>query len=558
MTNVADAQDAEAGIGRSRPAVVADGGMVASAHPLISAAGVRALRDGGNAVDAAVCAALSAAVTMPEMCGLGGDLFAVVHAPARAGRPAETVAVLGSGVAPRGATLEQMRWEGDAGGTRMPFRGPLAVAVPGMVDAYFALLARWGTKPFAELAEPAIAHADDGFALTPLGARAIADNADLLARYPSSAAVFLPGGTPPVAGTLLRQTDLARTLREIAAGGPDVFYRGAVAERMGRFVTGIGGALTAGDLADHATEFAAPIRTEYRGRTVYQTGLPSQGLILLEALNIVANARPSVTGAADAAGIHLLAESLKLATADRLGYAGDPAFVQTPLDTLLSASWAARRFARVDPDRAADEVPPGDLQPGDTTYLCAVDRDGMMVSLIQSVSAAFGCGVVAGDTGVVLNNRAGRGFTLEPDHPNTFAPGKKTMHTLNCYLVTDPSGTPVLVGGTPGGDGQPQWNLQVLTALIDAELDVQTAVERPRWTVWPATDPSTLPNPYELRAEARLGYAVLAGLEARGHRVRRQGDWAGGGAVQLIARDPASGALTGASDPRAEGLAMGL
>jgi gamma-glutamyltranspeptidase/glutathione hydrolase len=528
--------------------------MVAAAQPLIVAAGLDVLRRGGNAVDAAASAALVAGVVMPEMCGLGGDLFAIVSAP---GRP-DPVAVLGSGIAPRGASIEVMLRHGDADGRKMPYQGPLAPSVPGFVDALFTLLDRWGSRPFAELAEPAIEYADAGFPLMSKEADIIAGEADLLRRFPSSAAVFLPGGRPPAAGEILHQPDLARTLRRLAAGGPDLFYRGEIAAEIGRFLTENGGALTAGDFADHQTVVEPPLRTTFRGHTVYQTGLPTQGLILLEALDIAEGFRPVDIAPGQPGGVHLLAETLKLSYADRLGYAGDPAFVETPLGTLLSKEWANRRRAEIDPERAADDVPAGRLEPGDTTYLCAVDEAGMMVSLISSISSAFGCGVVAGETGVLLNNRAGRGFTLEVGHPNLYAPGKKTMHTLNCYLVADPDGIPVLVGGTPGGDGQPQWNLQVLVALLDAGCDVQAAIETPRWTVWPGTDPISRPNPYELRVEDRLGEAALADLERRGHRLRRQAAWSGGGAAQAIVRDPATGVLCAGSDPRAEGLALGF
>ena len=541
---------------RRESPVFAANGMVASAHPLATAAGLAALTRGGNAVDAAVAAAVTASVTMPEMCGLGGDLFAIVHAPAKSGGRGETRAILGSGIAPRAATLEQMQRHGD--GTHMPYRGPLAVAVPGMVDAYFALLRRWGSQSFAEVAEAAIGYAVDGFPLTTSGARAIAGSAELLADYPSSSAVFLANGRSPAPGSVLRQPDLAATLRRIATDGADVFYRGEIGQRIARFMAETGGALSADDLAGHATEIADPIATTYRGHTVYQTGLPTQGMILLGALNILDHADLATLGVGTAAGIHLQAEALKLAYADRLGYAQDPAFGATPMERLLSKEWAHRRHLTIDPERAAKTVPAGQLQDGDTTYLCAVDRAGMMVSLIQSVSSNFGCGVVAGDTGVVLNNRAGRGFSLEPGHPNLFAPGKKTMHTLNCYLVADRDGTPMLVGGTPGGDGQPQWNLQVLTALLDAGLDVQSAIDQPRWTVWPGTDPSTLPNPFELRMEQRLEKSVRDRLAARGHRIVAQGDWDGGGAAQAIVRDPATGTLAGGSDSRVEGLALGF
>ncbi|WP_310538582.1 gamma-glutamyltransferase [Phenylobacterium sp.] len=538
---------------RMSPAL-GQGGMVAAAHPLVVAAALDVLKRGGNAVDAAVSGGLTASVVMPEMCGLGGDLFAIVHAPGQA-----PLAVLGSGVAPRSATLEQMRKHGDPSptGVKMPFRGPLSVAVPGMVHAFGALLEQFGSRPLAELAEPAIAYAH-GFPLTPLGAHFMATSADLLNQYPASAAVFLPGGEAPKAGSILRQPDLARTLRTIAAQGPQAFYAGDTADRIAAFMAANGGELSANDLAAHQTIMAPPIATTYRGHTVFQTGLPSQGMILLEALNLAEHRDSQTLARGDAAAIHLLAEAVKLAYADRLGFAVDPAFGDSRLETLISKPWAAKRFAQIDPHRAATKVPAGEMVDGDTTYFCVADGQGMMVSLIQSVSSNFGSGVVAGDTGVVLNNRAGRGFSLEDGHPNIFAPGKKTLHTLNCYAVADAAGVPVLVGGTPGGDGQPQWNLQTLVALIDGRLDVQAAIEAPRWTVWPGTDPSTLPNPYELQIESRVGDAVLTELEARGHTLRRFGAWGGGGAAQAIARDPVTGVLAGGSDPRAEGLALGF
>ena len=530
------------------------GGMVAAAHPLTVATALDVLRRGGNAVDAAVAGGLTAAVVMPEMCGLGGDLFAIVHPPGQA-----PLAVLGSGVAPRAATLEQMRRHGDPSptGVKMPFRGPLSVGTPGMVHAFGALLARFGSRPLAELAEPAIGYAE-GFPLTPIGAHFLATSEELLRQYPSSAAVFLPGGEVPQAGSILRQPDLARTLRAIAAQGTQAFYSGDIAQRIGAFMAAQGGALSADDMARHETVLAPPISTTYRGRTVFQTGLPSQGMILLEALNIAERMDGAVLARGDAAAIHLLAEAIKLAYADRLGFALDPTFGNPHLEILLSKAWAERRFAAIDPERANPTVPAGEMAEGDTTYFCVADGAGMMVSLIQSVSSNFGSGVVAGDTGIVLNNRAGRGFSLEDGHPNIFAPGKKTMNTLNCFSVADASGAPVVVGGTPGGDGQPQWNLQTLVALIDGGLDVQAATEVPRWTVWPGTDPSTLPNPYELQIEARAGDAVLAGLEARGHTLRRFSLWGGGGAAQVIARDPVTGVLAGGSDPRAEGMALGF
>jgi gamma-glutamyltranspeptidase len=538
---------------RRNAPVLARGGMAAAAHPLIVATALQVLRAGGNAVDAAVAAGLTAAVVMPEMCGLGGDLFAVVHGPGRA-----PTAILGSGVSPRGARIEDMRSLGDPSphGVKMPLRGPLSIGVPGMVDAYDALLQEFGTWPLAELAQPAIGYAEQGFPITPFGSAAIVQSAGFLG--PAAARVFLPGGRAPGPGEVLRQPDLGATLRLIARDGARAFYKGAIAEEIGRYMALNGGALSAQDLELHETEVTAPIETSYRGHRIYQTGLPSQGMILLEALNIVERAAPEVLARGDAQAVHLLAEATKLAYADRMGHARDPAFGLTPMAELLSKAWAAERFARIDPAHAAEDVPAGAMSDGDTTSFCVVDARGLMVSLIQSVSSAFGSGIVAGETGVLLNNRVGRGFSLEPGHPNLFAPGKKTMHTLNCYLVADAAGTPVLVGGTPGGDGQPQWNLQALVGLIDGGLDVQAATEVPRWSVWPGTDPHDRPNPFELRVETRAGEETLAGLAGLGHRVRRTGGWGGSGAAQIISRDPETGVMAGGSDPRAEGLAMGF
>lgn len=526
--------------------------MIAAAHPLIANAGLEVLKRGGNAVDAAVAAGLTASVVMPEMCGLGGDLFAIVHR--QDGAP---VAVLGSGIAPRGASVEQMRAAGGHTG-KMPLTGPLSIGVPGMVHAYGALLDRFGSRPLGELAGDAIHQAEDGFPITVFGAAAIALHAQMLARHADTAAVFLPRGRRPEAGDVLRQPDLARTLRLIADEGSQAFYRGPLAERMAQAVQAAGGALSAEDLAGHKTVLEPPIATTYRGLTVFQTGLPTQGLILLEALNIAENVGAEVLAKGDAATVHWLAEAARLAYADRIAYARDPAFGATPMATLLSKDWAKDRFTGIDPDRAFHEAAPGVMSDGDTTYFCVVDGEGTMVSLIQSVSSAFGSGIVAGDTGVLLNNRVGRGFSLDDGHPNLYAPGKKTMHTLNCWLVADAAGVPVIVGGTPGGDGQPQWNLQMLSALIDGGADAQSAVEAPRWSLWPGTDPADRPNPYELRIETRIGEAAMADLAARGHPVKPTGAWAGSGAAQIIVRDPATGVLVGGSDPRVEGLALGF
>ena len=416
--------------------VLARGGMIVAQHPLVSSTGLRVLAGGGNAVDAAVAAALVGTVVMPGRCGIGGDLFAIVARPDAPGAwsKRERLAFYGSGIAPRGASLAHMQERGrDAPGGRwvMPQDGPLSPSVPGFIDGCFELLDRFGTRPFAELAAPAIGYAANGVPVSPGEQRAIENHVERLSRYPASAAIFLPDGAPPPVGALLRQPDLARSLAMIARGGPDVFYRGELAAAITSFLATIGGALTVDDFADHQTDVSPPLETTYRGYTVYETGLPTQGFVVLEALNICEQAPLGAMGLRSPGGVHTEVAALRLAFADRHAHAGDPDFVDTPLADLLAKGWAAERYRAIDPARAT-EIETGALVAGDTTYLCAVDEDGLMISLIFSHSEIYGSAVVAGDTGILLNNRAGNCFELDEGHPNVYAPGKRTMHTLNC------------------------------------------------------------------------------------------------------------------------------
>lgn len=523
----------------------AEQSLLAAAHPLIVEAGLQIAHQGGNAFDIAVAAGLAAGVVMPDMCGLGGELFAVYSV-----RGNDPAAIQASGRSPRGASYDLMK---ELGGSHMPYNGAHSIALPGVVDGIFTLLETHGTMSFAQVAEPAIDLARNGFPLQSGGARDIANGAELLAKNDAAAAIFLAHGAEPKPGDRLVQADLANTLEQLGREGKASFYRGDIARRIVSYLQSIGSKFALEDFEAFEADLSAPYSVGYRGHTVYQTALPSQGVILLEALNIVEHADLADPQSADA--IHTMAEAKKLAYADRLAYLseGRHDFVGKVLDKKFAAS----RFSTIDPAKATETVDAGALSDGDTTYLCAADREGNMVSLIMSNSAGWGSGVVAGDTGVLLNNRVGRGFSLEPGHTNVYAPGKKTMNTLNAYLVADEQGRPVLVGGTPGGDGQPQWNLQGIVGMIDAGFDVQTAIEQPRWTSWPGTDPSMIHNAFELRMESRLGADVAEDLRGRGHRVVEQPAWGGGGAVQIIARDPDSGLMIGGSDARAEGTVLG-
>jgi len=440
----------------------------------------------------------------------------------------------------------------------MPLDGVHAASVPGGVGVYEAIWKRYGTLPWESLWQPAITLAAEGVAITDYVGNRIAEKADLLSKYRYSAAQFLPNGRAPAAGDRWVAPNLARTLRAIAKDGAETFYRGEIAERIVAYLKSEGGLFETADFAKQQPVVYAPLATDYRGYTVYQTAPPSQGFVVLEQLNILEGfdlARLPVFGPER---IHLLAEAKKLAFADRNRYAGDPAFVKWPLDVLISKEHAERRRREIDPRRA--QWPDGALIPehaGDTSYFAVADGQGNALSFIHSLSNSFGCGVVAGDTGVTLNNRAGRGFSLDPSHPNVIAPGRRTMHTLNAYMLFQKA-KPWLIGGTPGGDQQAQWNVQAITAIVDHGMPLQEVADAPRWYSFPGTDPANLGRAPVLKVDRRIPEAVRQSLAGLGHEVEALAPWAGGGAIQLIQFDHEHGVLRGASDSRPGGAALGF
>lgn len=536
----------------SRHLVYGCRGMVCSNSPLAASAGLKVFYEGGNAFDAALAVAAAETVTLVPACGLGGDAFVLLYEAATG----EITGVNSSGVAATGATSAYYRAQGYR---TMPLEGPHAVSVPGEVAAWELIHRQFCTKPFAQLLDTAIGYAEEGFPI-PLGiARSFATNAAKLAQFPSTASVLLRTGAPPKEGDQLVNADLARSLKAVAAGGADAFYRGALARQMIQGLQAAGGLFTAADFAAHQADLYEPIATTYRGYTVYQTRPPSEGFLLLEMLNLVEGFEVATLGQNSAAAIHLMAEAKKIAYADRNRVAGDPRFVDWPLPELISKAYADARRSEIQRDRVNVDL--ASQQPvevdGDTSYFCVADGAGNCVSWIHSLSNAFGSGYMADGTGILFNNRAGRGFSLQPGHPNEIAPGKRTMHTLNCYLATQ-EGLPVIIGGTPGGDFQPQCGLQILTNLIDFGMDPQAAVEAPRWWSFPGTDPATITREMELRVEAEMPDATVQALEALGHRVVRRRPGIYDGKVQLIARHPQRGILMGASDPRGDGAAVAL
>jgi len=529
------------------PVYSADG-VVAAPHYLASLAGIDVLRDGGSAVDAAIAANLVLGVVWPHMCGPGGDLFAQVWSGSDAG----PIGLNASGRAGGGMSVDAYRAKGLAS---MPSRGPLSVTVPGAVSGWFALHQRFGRLDLARVARDAIHHARDGFRLTAYTSSAIRANAELLSKVGNGVQVFMPAGRAPAAGELLVQPDLARTLERIVTEGPSVMYRGDIGETIVAFLQRNGGGLDSEDFAAQTSEWVTPLAVEYRGVRVSQIPPNSQGVTLLQMLNMLADANLAAWGQNSAELIHQLVERKRLVFADRDALVADPACTDVPVAKLLDKDRAVGLSAQIGP-RAAKLGQPRDQRAmaGDTVYLCAADRDGMVVSLIQSLYSGFGSGVHVPGTGITLHNR-GFGFTLEAGHPNALAPGKRPMHTLMPGMAVR-DGKPWLAFGTRGADGQPQTGLQILTNLLDWGMDLQSAIEAPRWA---HGAPGGQYPPTALVLESRFGQSVADDLAERGHEVVLADPVDPVmGTVQLIQVDAERGCYISASDPRGDGVALAL
>ncbi len=516
-----------------RGPVLGTHGMVASEHPLVSQTGVTVLRGGGNAFDAALAMSALLPVVKPQRNHLGGDAF-ILALPVDEAR---VTAICAGGLAPAAATRDQY-----ANG--IPNRGGAACAIPGMVDAWSEFHARWCSRPFAELLAPAVNYARDGFPVSRELEITLRTARGLFTKYRGLATMLYPDGETPAFGQVLRQPALASALDAIAQGGRAAFYEGDLSRQIAEGVQRAGGCMTAEDLARHRALVLGPLATDYRGATVYETPPNSQGLILLEELNIVEGFDMAAMGHLSADSVHTMVEAKKLAFEDRLRHVGDPAFVPFGAGEVLSKEWAARRRAEVDPARTRADATLATS--ADTTSFVVADGAGNVCSFIQSIYAHFGSAVAIPEAGVIMNNRM-CGFSLDPASPNVLAPGKRTMHTLNTYLVFR-EGRPWIIGNTPGADFQVQTNLQVLTGIIDYGLDPQAAVDAPRWGH----------SGGQLLVEDGVPQETQAELSRLGHDVRRIArETSPTGRAQCIVIDAASGALVGGSDIRGEGAAAG-
>ena len=523
------------------PPITAPHGMVATPHALATEAGVEALRLGGTAVDAAVAANAMLAVVYGNACGLGGDAFALVWDPAEN----RLHGYNGSGRSPAGLTIDRLR---SGGHDQMPQRGPLTVTVPGAVDAWAALLERWGRSSLADALLPAARTADEGYALTRITAGSIRSS---LSFFDGSARrVF---GSAGEAGSTFRQPLLAETLRTLASEGRDAYYGGRIGEEIARAVQAAGGELTADDLAAHRGDWVDPISTTHAGVEVATMPPNSQGITALMALNVLDRLDWPMGAPGSAERIHAQVEAIKVAWSERDRCIADPERGLADPSALLSPSHTEWLASRLEPDRVqafTPTSPPG----GGTVYLCAADADGMLVSLIESNYMGFGSGVMGGRTGIMLQNR-GAYFSLDPSHANALAPRSRTLHTLMPGMLLR-DGRAEVTFGAMGGDGQPQTMVQLVTGLLDDGLDPQAVVDRPRWVA--QTDAPFTPlrrlsiesdgaDPATVEALRRLGHEV----ELVEPRTPLMG-WA-----QMIRRR-SDGSYEGGADPRADSLAAGL
>ena len=528
----------------TRPVTLSRNGMVASPHYLASIAGMGALQDGGTAVDAAIAINAALGVVYPHMSGIGGDSFWLIYdAPSR-----ELHALNGSGRAGSGATRQFFRSRGH---DTIPRRGPLsATAVPGAVDAWCTAHDRFGRRPLRELLTPAITHAREGFPVCGSQARYGLDTAEVLAGYDRSRQAFLPNGTTPGFGDVLRFPHLAETMQTIAERGRDGFYAGPIADEIATSVQAGGGLLTVDDLASHHSDWTQPISTTYRGMTCFQHPPNSQGFAHLMILNILEGFDLASIGDGTAEYVHLVVEATKAAFAERDRYLTDPEFGDIPLDRLLSKEYAAELRGGIDLERAAPNVAEH-AATGDTTCSVVVDREGNAVSVIQSLYHEYGSGFVAGDSGVLLQNR-GSFFSLDEDHVNRLEPGKRTFHTLMPGMMFA-DGDPVMVYGTMGGEGQPQTSTAMVNRVVDFQDDIQMAIDLPRWLHGRTWGDDTS----DLRVESRFSEATMQGLRERGHPVHVVDGWDDCmGHAQGILVD-GRGVFMGGADARSEGLALG-
>ncbi len=533
----------------TRSEVIGRNGMAATSIPLASLAAIDTLRAGGSAVDAAIAANAVQALLEPTGCGLGGDLYAIVWDPEKR----ELVGYNGSGRSPASLTAEEFSKRGL---TRIPPHGPLPVSVPGCVDGWFALHARFGKLPMAKVLAPAIAHARDGAPVTELVAFYWARNAAALKSFPGFADTFLPQGRAPQKGELFRNPRLAATLETLAKEGRDAFYKGRIAREIGDYMARNGGYLSADDLAAHNGDWVEPVSIEYRGYRVWELPPNGQGIAALQMLNVLEGYDIAGAGFGSLENVHRFVEAKKLAFEDRAQLYADLDFMKVPVKALLTDDYASERRKLIG-ERAAKSYPVGNpaVDEGDTIYLTTADASGMMVSLIQSNYRGMGSGMTPGELGFILQDR-GEMFDLTPGRANSYAPRKRPFHTIIPAFVTK-DGAPFLSFGVMGGATQPQGHVQIVMNIVDFGMNLQEAGDAPRMLHDGSSEPTgeRMSDGGRVFLESGFDVEVARELVKRGHQVGTNvGDFGG---YQAIRWDPVQRVYYGASESRKDGCAIG-
>ncbi len=522
-----------------RSVVISRNGMAATSHPLATLAGIQILLEGGNAVDASVAVAAALNVAEPMMTGIGGDMFALVYNA----RDGKLSGLNGSGRSPYALDLDYLSSKGLSS---MPAAGMLPVTVPGALDGWVTLLERYGTMSLGEVLAPAIRLAEEGVPVAEYVHHFWQQAEGMLRESPEARRVYLRRAKVPALGSVVTQHDLARTFHLLAEGWREVFYRGEIAEKIVRFSEANGGVFSLRDFADHRSTWVEPIRTTYRGYEVVELPPNGQGMVALEALNILAGHDLGSMGHNSGEYLHLLIEAMKLALADGELCVADPEHVSLPLGKYLSKRYAAEARALIAPDAAMNgPTGTGPVGRGDTVYLTVVDGSRNAVSFINSLFDVFGSGMVVNGTGICLHNR-GRLFSTDPDHPNCLRPHKRPYHTIIPAMMLR-RGRPQVIFGVMGGFMQPQGHVQVVANLVDFRMNLQEALEAPRFRFLEGR---------EVALEDGISAAARKALRAKGHRIVKQ-DYGSFGGAQAICIDWEQQVLLGASDPRKDGCAIG-
>jgi len=542
----------------TRSPVIGRKGIAATAQPLATLIAVEILKRGGSAVDAAIAANAALGLVEPMACGIGGDLFAIVWDP----KGKRLHGYNGSGRSPRGQTLDDLRSR-LKGRDRIPMHGALAVSVPGAIDGWFALHAKFGRLPMSDLLAPSIAYAREGYPVSQFVAMHWRENMDFFAasaiieETQNAKATFLIAGESPGEGQIFSNPNLAATYETLAHAGRAAFYEGTLAERMGAYLKRIGAPLAYEDFTAHRGNWIDPVSVNYRGYDVFELPPNGQGAAALQMLKVIEGFDIAAMGAGSADALHLMIEAKRLAYEDLAKFYADPEFADVPLTELLSDEYAAARRALIDMKSANDNIGPGEpkLIDGDTTYVSIADESGMMVSLIQSNFRGMGSGLVPDDLGFMFQNR-GELFSLDPAHANVYAPGKRPFHTIIPGFVMK-GGEPLMAFGVMGGDMQPQGHVQVLVNMIDFGMNVQEAGDFMRFRHYGGSDSTggKADGTGWVEIESGIAPEAAAELTARGHRLLK-GTRAFGG-HQAVLYDKANGAFWGASEMRKDGQAIG-